>query len=59
MANYAALEAALVSGLGPLGLIAGLPGPRLADVVELLSVIAAANDTLAEYHEQRRATLSS
>jgi uncharacterized protein (DUF169 family) len=47
------------TGIGDDELYLVIPGPRLADVVESLSVIAAANDTLAEYHEQRRATLSS
>ena len=36
-----------------------IPGPRLADVVRELAVIASANDTLQQYHQQRRATLTS
>jgi hypothetical protein len=36
-----------------------IPGPRLADVVKELAVIATANDTLQQYHQQRRATLTA
>ena len=36
-----------------------IPGPRLADVVRELAVITSANDTLLQYHQQRRATLTS
>ena len=36
-----------------------IPGPRLADVVRELAVIASANDTLLQYHQQRRVALTS
>jgi uncharacterized protein (DUF169 family) len=36
-----------------------IPGARLADVIEQLSVTESANTTLAEYHTSRRATLTS
>ena len=35
-----------------------IPGARLADIVRELGVIAKANDTLREYHEQRKAALT-
>ena len=47
------------TGIGDDELYLMIPGPRLSDVVRSLSVIAAANHTMANYHEQRRATLSS
>jgi uncharacterized protein (DUF169 family) len=47
------------TGLGDDELYLMIPGPRLADVAKELEVIAAANDTLLQYHEQRRATLTS
>ena len=36
-----------------------IPGPRLVDVVEELAVISSANDTLRQYHQQRRVALTS
>ena len=36
-----------------------IPGPRLADVVKELAVISSAHDTLRQYHQQRRAALTS
>jgi uncharacterized protein (DUF169 family) len=36
-----------------------IPGRRLEDVVRELAVITTANDTLLQYHQQRRATLTS
>ena len=36
-----------------------IPGPRLADILQELAVTAAANATLAGYHAERRATLTS
>ena len=36
-----------------------IPGPRLADVVRELAVISSANDTLLQYHQQRRVALTS
>lgn len=47
------------TGIGDEELYLVIPGPRLSDVVRSLSVIAAAHDTLADYHEQRRATLTT
>jgi hypothetical protein len=47
------------TGIGDDELYLMIPGPRLSDVVGSLSVIAAANDTMADYHLQRRATLST
>ena len=47
------------TGIGDDELYLMIPGLRLSDVVRSLSVIAAANDTLADYHEQRRATLTT
>ena len=46
------------TGLGDDELYLMIPGPRLADVVSELAVIATANDTLLQYHQQRRATLT-
>jgi uncharacterized protein (DUF169 family) len=45
------------TGLGDDELYLMIPGPRLADVVRELSVITSANDTLLQYHQQRRAAL--
>jgi hypothetical protein len=36
-----------------------IPGPRLADVAGELAVISSANDTLRQYHQQRRVALTS
>jgi hypothetical protein len=36
-----------------------IPGPRLADIAKELEVISTANETLQQYHEQRRTTLTS
>ena len=47
------------TGLGDDELYLMIPGPRLADIAKELEVIATANDTLLQYHEQRRATLTS
>ena len=47
------------TGLGDDELYLMIPGPRLADVVRELAVIASANETLLQYHQQRRATLTS
>ena len=47
------------TGLGDDELYLMIPGPRLGDVVRELGVIASANDTLLQYHQQRRATLTS
>ena len=47
------------TGLGDDELYLMIPGPRLADVVKELAVIATANDTLLQYHQQRRAMLTS
>jgi uncharacterized protein (DUF169 family) len=47
------------TGLGDDELYLMIPGPRLGDVVDELAVITTANDTLAQYHQQRRATLTS
>jgi uncharacterized protein (DUF169 family) len=47
------------TGLGEDELYLMLPGNRLADVAQHLTVIAAANDTLAEYHRGRRESLTS
>ncbi len=47
------------TGLGDDELYLMIPGPRLADVAKELEVITTANDTLRQYHEQRRATLTS
>ena len=47
------------TGLGDDELYLMIPGPRLGDVVRELAVIATANDTLLQYHQQRRATLTS
>jgi uncharacterized protein (DUF169 family) len=46
------------TGLGDDELYLMIPGPRLADVAKELAVIATANDTLQQYHQQRRATLT-
>ena len=35
------------------------PGARLADVVRELQVVDGANETLARYHQERQATLTS
>lgn len=47
------------TGLGDDELYLMIPGPRLGDVVRELAVITTANDTLLEYHQQRRATLTA
>ena len=47
------------TGLGDDELYLMIPGPRLADVVRELAVISSANDTLRQYHQQRRAALTS
>jgi uncharacterized protein (DUF169 family) len=47
------------TGLGDDELYLMVPGPRLVDVVRELAVIASANDTLLQYHQERRATLTS
>jgi uncharacterized protein (DUF169 family) len=47
------------TGLGDDELYLMIPGPRLAEVVRELAVIASANDTLLQYHQQRRAALTS
>ena len=36
-----------------------IPGARLADIVRELGVIVKANDTLREYHEQRKEALTT
>ena len=46
------------TGLGDDELYLMIPGPRLGDVVRELAVITTANDTLLQYHQQRRATLT-
>jgi uncharacterized protein (DUF169 family) len=46
------------TGLGDDELYLMIPGTRLADVVREASVIAKANQTLLEYHEQRKAQLT-
>jgi uncharacterized protein (DUF169 family) len=46
------------TGLGDDELYLMIPGTRLADVVREVSVIAKANQTLLEYHEQRKAQLT-
>jgi uncharacterized protein (DUF169 family) len=45
--------------LGDDELYVAIPGRDLAPVVEALDTIVAANDTLAGYHRERRATLST
>lgn len=47
------------TGLGDDELYLILPGPRLADVVTELAVIASANDVLVQHHQQRRVELTS
>jgi uncharacterized protein (DUF169 family) len=47
------------TGLGDDELYLMIPGPRLGNVVDALGEITTANDTLLEYHQQRRATLTS
>ena len=47
------------TGLGDDELYLMIPGPRLADVVRELDVIAKANETLLAYHQQRRETLTT
>jgi uncharacterized protein (DUF169 family) len=47
------------TGLGDDELYLMIPGPRLADVVKELAVITTANETLLQYHQQRRAALTS
>jgi uncharacterized protein (DUF169 family) len=47
------------TGLGDEELYLMIPGPRLADVAKELEVIATANETLQQYHKQRRMTLTS
>ena len=47
------------TGLGDDQLYLMIPGARLADVVRELGVIAKANDTLREYHEQRKEALTT
>jgi hypothetical protein len=36
-----------------------IPGKRLVEVAEQAAVIATANDTLEQYHKQRRLTLGT
>jgi hypothetical protein len=36
-----------------------IPGARLMEVADQASVIASANDTLEQYHKQRRQTLGT
>jgi Uncharacterised ArCR, COG2043 len=47
------------TGLGDDELYLMIPGARLADFVKELGVIAKANDTLREYHERRKAALTT
>jgi uncharacterized protein (DUF169 family) len=47
------------TGLGDDELYLMIPGQRLADVAAQAGVIASANQTLAEYHQGRRASLTS
>lgn len=49
----------IYTNLGDDELYVMVPGPRLTDVVRELGVIAKANDTLREYHEGRKAALTS
>lgn len=47
------------TGLGDDELYLMIPGARLADIVRELGVIAKANDTLREYHKQRKEALTT
>jgi uncharacterized protein (DUF169 family) len=64
MAHGAVLSSACIgnrvyTGLGDDQLYLMIPGNRLAEVVEKLAVIDTANQTLAQYHAERKRTLTA